>query len=87
MMVAMSLEIPLPAQIRRRLGGDPQELRHHLLAAVALERGMTGERAEQRCAQPVHVGGLMGASPLRISGAVNAGEPVKIRWRAETPGR
>ena len=42
-------------QVRDRLRRDPQELSDHLLAALALECGMAGQRTEQRRTQRIHV--------------------------------
>ncbi len=64
------------ARVRHRLGRDPQELCHHLLAAAAFERRMTGDRREQGGTEAVHIGGGTRRLARDNLGAVNAGEPV-----------
>jgi hypothetical protein len=66
------------AKVWRRLTGDTQKLRHDLLAAASFERGVPRQRGEQRGAQAVYVDARLAGSPLRISGAVNAGDPVNV---------
>ena len=42
-------------QVRNRLGDDPQELGHHLLARAAFEGGVPGQRAEQCRAKGIDI--------------------------------
>src|SRR6478735_3576546 len=64
------------AQIRNRLGRDPEKLCDHLFTAVAFEGGVAGDRTEQGGSETVdigrHAGGLtaeyLGGSERRGSG-------------------